>query len=70
MTYDPTLKFIQGDENSCIICSLLLALYEFVDVYESNYVYQHLKDVEEIQKINWMVYLRDLMFDHHRMKGE
>ena len=69
-TQGPTLKFLQGDENSCIICSLASALYEFGDIYASNYVYQRLKDVKELQTINWMVYLSYLMSVHHRMKRE
>ena len=44
-THGPTLKFPQIDENSCIICLLALVLYEFGDIYTSNYVYQRLKDV-------------------------
>ena len=44
-THGPTLKFPQIDENSCIIFLLALVLYEFGDIYTSNYVYQRLKDV-------------------------
>ena len=43
-SYGPTLKFLQGDENSCIICLLASTLYEFGYIYASNYVYQRLKD--------------------------
>ena len=34
------------------------------------YVYQRFKDIRELQTINRMVYLRNLMSSHHRMKGE
>ena len=44
-THGQILKFPQGDENSCIIFSLALALYEFGDIYTSKYVYQRFKDV-------------------------
>ena len=57
LTHGPTLKFLHGDENSCIVCLLSLELYEFSDIYALNYVYQRLKDVREIQTIYRMVYL-------------
>ena len=69
-THGPTLKFRQSDENSCIVSLFVLDSYEFGDNYISFYIYQFLKDAGELQTTNWMVYLRDLMFDHHRMKGE
>ena len=69
-THGPTLKYLQGDKNSCIICLLASTLYECVDINASNYVYKRLKEIGELQIINRMVYLRDLMSGHHRMNGE
>jgi hypothetical protein len=69
-TKGPTLKYTQGTENSCIVCSLASALMEFGDKYASSYVYRRLVTVREIQTSNRMVYVYDLMSGHHRMKGE
>ena len=70
-TNGPMLKYMQGNENSCIICSLASALLEFGDKYASSYVYRRLHTVAEIEtRCNRMVYVYDLMTGHHRMKGE
>eukprot|EP00978_Attheya_sp_CCMP212_P027715 scaffold93477_cov76-Attheya_sp.AAC.2 len=70
-THGPKLKHLQGDDNSCTVCSLASPLYAFGDVYASNYVHKRLTEVIELhQSLNRMVYLCDLMSGHHRMKGE
>jgi len=69
-THGPRLKHLQGDDNSCTVCSLASALYAFGDTYASNYVHKRLAEVSELPNLNRMVYLCDLMSGHHRMKGE
>ena len=67
-THGPNLKFPQGDDNICIVCSLALSLYEFIDIYASNYVYQRLNDVGSLKAINRMVNLCDLMSGHRSVQ--
>jgi hypothetical protein len=70
-THGPLLKYVQGDVNSCTVCSLASALYAFGDIPASMHVYRRLTEVTHLPpEINRVLFLCEVMQGHHRLKGE
>ena len=67
----PTLKFSQGNQNSCIISSLASALYYMGDELASEYIIRRKQNsLSFIHNIGQMQFYRDILTGQYREKNE
>ena len=67
----PTLFYQQGNQNSCILSSLVSALHYMGDGYASEYIIERNKRSPlEIHDKVQMHFCRDILMGHHKEKDE
>ena len=70
VTSAPNLFYQQGNQNSCILSSLVSALHYMGDEYASEYIIRRKQNfLLEIQNKGWMHFRRDILMGHHKEKN-